>query len=104
MDYLFNTAKLETIIRSFCTNKLKHQTTGNMKLEDLIRSSSMNNLYYITSGTIPPDPAEVLGSKAMENFLEKMKNLFDIVIIDSDDHNPIEFYDQHFGDWVKATI
>jgi capsular exopolysaccharide synthesis family protein len=54
-----------------------------MKLEDLIRSSSMNNLYYITTGTIPPDPAEVLGSKAMKNFLEKMKNHFDIIIIDS---------------------
>ncbi|MCH7724706.1 MAG: polysaccharide biosynthesis tyrosine autokinase [Bacteroidetes bacterium] len=61
VDYLFNTAKLERIIRS----------------------SSMNNLNYITTGTIPPDPAEVLESKAMKNFLEEMKNGFDIVIIDS---------------------
>jgi len=52
-------------------------------LEEIIRKSKVNNLSYITSGTIPPDPAQVLESKAMKSFLEEMKSKFDAVIIDS---------------------
>ena len=35
------------------------------------------------SGTIPPNPAEVLQSKAMKNFLDEMRKRFDIIVLDS---------------------
>lgn len=41
------------------------------------------NLYILTSGTLPPNPAEVLSSNKMRNFLEKLKNEFDYIIIDT---------------------
>ncbi len=53
------------------------------KLEDIIRASEVKNLSYITSGTIPPNPAEMLGSQQLENFLADMKKIYDIIIIDS---------------------
>ena len=53
-------------------------------LEDIIwQSESVDNLYYINSGSIPPDPAEVLESNAMKNFLEEMRKRFDVIILDS---------------------
>jgi len=37
----------------------------------------------ITAGSIPPNPAELLGSQRMENILDKLKEKADLVIIDS---------------------
>jgi len=42
-----------------------------------------NNLDILTSGTIPPNPAEMLGSKAMSELLEVLKNKYDTIILDS---------------------
>ncbi len=41
------------------------------------------NLTVLTSGKIPPNPAEMLGSKAMTALIEAMKKIFDYVIIDT---------------------
>jgi len=51
--------------------------------EDIIRKSDMENLYYITTGTIPPNPSEILGSKQMQTFIDKLKKEFDIIIFDT---------------------
>jgi capsular exopolysaccharide synthesis family protein len=53
------------------------------KLEEIIKKTRRDNLSYITSGSIPPNPAELLDSKMMSKFLNEMKDLFDIIIIDS---------------------
>ncbi len=52
-------------------------------IEEVIRPSEIEGMSYIFSGTIPPNPAEVLQSKAMRNFLEEMRRRFDIIILDS---------------------
>lgn len=41
------------------------------------------NLYILTSGYIPPNPAELLGSKSMEKMLEILRDNFDHIILDS---------------------
>ncbi len=56
---------------------------GNVSYEDILRSSRLENLKYITSGTIPPNPSEMLGSKQLKDFVIKVRELFDYVIIDS---------------------
>ncbi len=56
---------------------------GDVSYEKLIRNSEIDNLYFITAGTIPPNPAEVLGSKQMQEFLKKLDEEFDMVVIDS---------------------
>lgn len=55
----------------------------NVTLEDITRRTSMDNLYFITSGTIPPNPSELLGSVQMKQFIHKLKEIYDIIIIDS---------------------
>ncbi|HEY5535872.1 MAG TPA: polysaccharide biosynthesis tyrosine autokinase [Ignavibacteria bacterium] len=56
---------------------------ANASIEDVVRSTRLENLHYITSGTIPPNPSELLGSNQMKEFLEKMKLMYDIIIVDS---------------------
>jgi capsular exopolysaccharide synthesis family protein len=55
---------------------------GEKKLEMAISNYS-ENLDILTSGTNAPNPTEILGSKNMESFLEKLKDLYEIIIIDS---------------------
>jgi polysaccharide biosynthesis transport protein len=45
--------------------------------------SSVDKLNVITSGHLPANPTELLGSEKMDDFLESLKNTFDIIIIDS---------------------
>lgn len=56
---------------------------GQTSFEDIVRSTEVNNLFYVSAGTIPPNPSEILGSTQMESFIQKLKNNFDYVIIDS---------------------
>ncbi len=50
---------------------------------DVIKKSDVENLYYITAGIIPPNPAEILGSRQMQGILNQLRNDFDKIIIDS---------------------
>ena len=42
-----------------------------------------DNLYLLTTGTLPPNPAEIIGSNTMENFLDECKSNFDYIILDT---------------------
>lgn len=55
----------------------------NRPLSEVTKTNEMENLYLITSGVIPPNPSGLLNSKAMEAFLEEVKESFDYVIFDS---------------------
>ncbi len=56
---------------------------SNASLEEITRKTKLENLSVITSGTIPPNPSELLASKQMKEFLEKMKGIYDFIVIDS---------------------
>jgi capsular exopolysaccharide synthesis family protein len=54
-----------------------------LKLKDAVVKSTTENLYFITSGTIPSNPAELLGSPKMSEVVEKLKEEFGFIIIDA---------------------
>lgn len=56
---------------------------SNASLEEITRRTKLETLDVITSGTIPPNPSELLASKQMKDFLEKMKTKYDFIVIDS---------------------
>ncbi len=56
---------------------------GQASLKEIIRSTEINNLSYIATGTIPPNPAEMLESQPMREFLAQMRDEYDVVILDS---------------------
>jgi len=48
-----------------------------------LQSTAVDNLQVITCGTIPPNPAELLGSQRMGRFLAALNELVDVVVFDS---------------------
>jgi tyrosine-protein kinase Etk/Wzc len=56
---------------------------GKTAYENVIRKSEIRNLDFITAGTIPPNPSEIIGSRVMKAFIQKLKEDYDIVIVDS---------------------
>ena len=61
------------------TTTLLRQT----KLEETIYHTRVKNLDVLTSGPIPPNPAEVVGSRAMKELIDQLKDTYDLVIVDS---------------------
>ncbi len=56
---------------------------GKASLEECLRSSGMVNLKVLSSGPLPPNPSELLGSRRMNEVLEKARRLADIVLLDT---------------------
>lgn len=74
-----------TIHRKFEKSNEKGLTEyliGKIELSDVIKESC-ENLDIITAGKIPPNPAEVIGSKKMESLLERLKMDYDHIILDT---------------------
>jgi capsular exopolysaccharide synthesis family protein len=53
------------------------------KLDEVLHTTNINNFFVLTSGPIPPNPAELLGSKKMKSFLKELAQYFDMVLIDA---------------------
>ncbi|ETY72714.1 exopolysaccharide biosynthesis protein [Lactiplantibacillus fabifermentans T30PCM01] len=58
---------------------LAHQTSD---INDAIHQT-VDNLFVMTSGPKPPNPAELLGSKMMDEFLNSATRKLDLVIVDA---------------------
>jgi len=55
---------------------------GQVSLNDVVERRS-SNLFVLTSGAVPPNPAELLGSKMMDRILTGLSGMSDVVILDS---------------------
>jgi len=64
-------------------NGLTSVLTKHISLEEAIILTEIENLWILPSGIIPPNPAELLGSKAMKDVIDKATNLFDMIIFDA---------------------
>jgi capsular exopolysaccharide synthesis family protein len=56
---------------------------GKMSQTQVMATPGLDNVHIITSGPKPPNPAELIESKAMNDFLEEAKKEYDMVIFDS---------------------
>ena len=70
----------------------KFRISNNIGLSDVVIDNSKlkkainkHNEYLdiLPSGKVPPNPSELLGSKAMENLLDELEKEYDIIIIDT---------------------
>jgi polysaccharide biosynthesis transport protein len=57
--------------------------TGGMGMEDILQTQGISNLHIITSGAIPPNPAELLNSHRMDEFIAEVRAAYDVVLFDS---------------------
>lgn len=56
---------------------------GKYSLDEVIQGTDIDHLYVIQSGTIPPNPAELLGSEKMKELIQLLSEEFDIILIDA---------------------
>ena len=56
---------------------------GRVELNDVIQPWGRSALFLLPAGTVPPNPAELLGSRAMAQLVEALTAAFDVVIIDA---------------------
>lgn len=58
---------------------------GTKTLEEVLYSQEerLGSVYVLPSGSLPPNPAELLGSNRMKQFLQKAKEKFDMIVIDA---------------------
>ena len=59
------------------------RSSQKIDLFSVIHPTEYKNLSVMASGSIPPNPAEILGSEPMANFLKELSEHFDYIIIDS---------------------
>lgn len=68
--------------RSSNTYGISDLLVGKQKFEQASYKYN-DNLTILPAGKIPPNPAEMLASKAMTAFLEEMKKHFDYIVLDT---------------------
>ncbi|WP_102026564.1 CpsD/CapB family tyrosine-protein kinase [Salirhabdus sp. Marseille-P4669] len=56
---------------------------GKAAWEEVRLHTYISNLDIVTSGLIPPNPSELVSSIQMKDFLEKAKELYDVIILDT---------------------
>jgi capsular exopolysaccharide synthesis family protein len=62
---------------------LSNVLAGNAKTSEAIRKSNTSGLWLLPAGHIPPNPAELLGSRRYVDFMSSLNAHFDWVILDT---------------------
>lgn len=58
-------------------------TSKEATISEYIERTEFENIFILTSGATPPNPAELISSKRMEQLIEEMERAFDLVIFDT---------------------
>ena len=56
---------------------------GQMTVEEVMLTPGLDNLNIITSGTHAPNPAEIIGSKSIAEFMRQVRAEYDMVLVDA---------------------
>lgn len=56
---------------------------GKASFDEVVQHSGMSNVWAVTSGSLPPNPAELLGLPRMKEFIQQAVAKFDRVVLDS---------------------
>lgn len=75
-----NTHKLFNISNS---KGLSNYLAGGALMQEIINQETYKNLNIITAGIKPPNPAELLSSERMKQFIDIVKGRYDFVILDT---------------------
>lgn len=62
---------------------LTHYLVGKVGLKDVIKPTPIENLSLITCGVLPPNPSELLGSFKMKEFVQALKEDYEVILFDS---------------------
>ena len=67
---------------SNCLSEMNDKEVEEIDFSKYIQKTEVENLDLMTTGNIPPNPSELLTSQQMTVLLEKLKENYDLIIID----------------------
>ena len=77
LNKVFNLSTKEQGITQFLTDP-------NRNIMDLVQQSDINpNLFILPGGAVPPNPTELLARKGLEEAIERLKQYFDYIVLDT---------------------
>jgi polysaccharide biosynthesis transport protein len=62
---------------------LSNLMVGNAKASQSVHKTAVPGLWVLAAGHIPPNPAELIGSQRFRDFLNSLKDHFDLILVDS---------------------
>jgi protein-tyrosine kinase len=74
---------LHTIFRQPNSPGLSSYLAGDSMLDAIVQKTAIPNLSIVASGPMPPNPAELLASRRMREFVSAVSEHFDTIIFDS---------------------
>ena len=77
-EVITGTVKLEDALRSITDIML-----GDMEFSEIMKTPGIENLWILPCGHVPPNPAEILETRELQELIEELKKKFDIILFDS---------------------
>ncbi|ANC22246.1 tyrosine protein kinase [Bacillus cereus] len=74
---------LQNLFAAYSPNGLTNLLSGQTSFVQCIQKTDIGNVYVMSAGPIPPNPAELLGYRKMDEVLLEAYKMFDIVLIDT---------------------
>lgn len=83
MGFDLRKPKLHKVLNTSNDVGLSNYLINKCSLDEIILPSGVENLDFIPSGPIPPNPAELIETKKMENLISELKQKYDYIIMDT---------------------
>ncbi len=64
-------------------NGLTNYMIDSIPFETILKPTMIDNLTIVPCGLLPPNPSELLGSQKMDDFINRLKSKFDMILFDS---------------------
>ncbi|MEI8174218.1 MAG: GNVR domain-containing protein, partial [Deltaproteobacteria bacterium] len=77
-DVILGNYSWRTVVRS-----ITDLITGKMSMDEIMQTPGLDNLHIITGGATVPNPAELVSSKNVGDFLKEARAEYDIILIDA---------------------
>lgn len=75
--------RVHAILKAGNGHGMSQYLSNSATFEEVIVPTEIVNLWFAPSGPVPPNPAELIGSPKMAEFIARARNEFDAIIIDT---------------------
>lgn len=75
--------RVHTVLSAGNSKGMSQYLSGNASFEEVVVKTDIENLWFAPSGPVPPNPAELIGSPKMVEFLARARGEYETVIIDT---------------------